>query len=397
MTDAASDALRRELDALPPSVLQRLHAAAFDPARLVILARHLLRGSGVGGASAARAARNRVAGPVRGPNPGEVLSPPEPGSPDHARLTARGLQAVARGELAFCVMAGGMATRMGGVIKALVEVVGGRTFLDLRLEENGAWSRRAGRPMPLWLMTSEATDEGIRQALAVKSASGGSLDHVRTFPQDLSVRLTAEGRVFRGDDGQPSTYGTGHGDLVDALRRSGLLDEFRAQGGRWVWIANVDNLGATVDPCLLGMLLEQGDTRRAELLVEVAPKAPGDRGGIPVFTGGRLQVLEEFRLPEGFDGDTVRVFNTNTFLVSADALALAPLTWTFFEVEKKVDGRVAVQFERLLQELTAHLQTVYVQVPRDGAVSRFLPVKDHDELARRRPALEALLRARADA
>ena len=32
-------------------------------------------------------------------------------------------------------MAGGMATRMGSVVKALVEALPGRTFLDLRLAE----------------------------------------------------------------------------------------------------------------------------------------------------------------------------------------------------------------------------------------------------------------------
>ena len=58
------------------------------------------------------------------------------------------------GELAFsAVMAGGMATRMGGVVKALVPAFDGHTFLELRLNENATWSRRAGRAVPLWLMT----------------------------------------------------------------------------------------------------------------------------------------------------------------------------------------------------------------------------------------------------
>jgi UTP--glucose-1-phosphate uridylyltransferase len=90
----------------------------------------------------------------------------------------------------------------------------------------------------------------------------------------------------------------------------------------------------------------------------------------------------------------VNVFNTNTFLVRAEPLAEAKLTWTFFEVEKKVDGRPAIQFERLVQEITAHLPSTFVEVPRDGAESRFLPVKDFDELAKRRPTIEVVARAR---
>jgi UTP--glucose-1-phosphate uridylyltransferase len=279
-----------------------------------------------------------------------------------------------------------MATRMGGVVKALVEALPGRTFLDLRLAENVAWSARAKRPIPLWLMTSEATDAALADALR----AAGAPKTVATFMQDLGLRLTPEGALFREAGGAPSVYATGHGDLVDAVRRSGLLAAFRAAGGKYVWIANLDNLGGAIDPVLLGHFLETG----CDVMVEVAPKAPGDRGGIPVWANGRLQVLEEFRLPKGFDASTVQVFNTNTFLVRADALAEADISWNWFEVEKKVDGRTAIQFERLLQELTAAMRAAYVAVPREGAASRFLPVKDFDELARRRTDLEAALRVR---
>ena len=305
------------------------------------------------------------------------------------------MSAIRSGQLAFCVMAGGMATRMGGVVKALVDAFDGRTFLDLRLRESRTWSERAGRPVPLWLMTSEATEGPTRAALAHANAP----PHVATFTQDLGLRLTREGGLFRGDDGQPSTYSPGHGDLPDALRRSGLLAEFVAGGGKHVWIANLDNLGATIDPALLGLFIERG----AEVMVEAAPKEAGDKGGIPVWadaegpdgqTTRRLQVLEEFRLPRGFDASSVRVFNTNTFVVGAGALLGARIRWSWFEVEKKVGDRTAVQFERLLQELTAALPAAYVRVPRDGIGARFLPVKDHDELTRRREAIRAVAGAR---
>jgi UTP--glucose-1-phosphate uridylyltransferase len=279
-----------------------------------------------------------------------------------------------------------MATRMGGVVKALVEALPGRTFLDLRLAENATWSARWARPVPLWLMTSEATDGPIRAALKELGAPA----HVATFTQDLNLRLAPDGSVFRDDDGQPSTYAPGHGDLVDALRRSGLLLRFCDAGGKYVWIANLDNLGASIDAAILGHFIE---TKR-EVMVEVCEKAAGDRGGIPVHAMGKLQVLEEFRLPVGFDAARVRVFNTNTFLARAQALLEASVPWSWFEVEKKVDGKTAIQYERLLQELTAALPAAYVKVPREGAASRFLPVKDFEELERRRADIEAVARAR---
>jgi len=105
-------------------------------------------------------------------------------------------------------------------------------------------------------------------------------------------------------------------------------------------------------------------------------------------------IVEEFRLPLDFDPKTVPVFNTNTFLVEAESLENLALDWTYVEVEKKSEGRTAIQFERLLGEITAAIEPVFVRVPREGEGSRFLPVKDVPELEKRRPEIELALTAR---
>jgi UTP--glucose-1-phosphate uridylyltransferase len=392
--DTMSEAeLREEIDRLPAALRAQLDAAGFDEEKLLSVAARLAERSRKGASVAPDV--NRVRGKVDPPRTEDVGEVPAAGTAEYRGIAEAGLAALKRGELAFCVMAGGMATRMGGVVKALVNAFDSRTFLDLRLAENAMWCTRAGNVLPLWLMTSEATDGPIRKALSDRSAPS----HVRVFRQNLSLRLTREGRLFFEADGGPSPYAPGHGDLPDALRRSGLLADFVARGGKYVWIANLDNLGATVDPAILGYFLGCG----RDVMAEVTEKVQGDRGGIPVWadvemdagrTERRLQILEEFRLPIGFDAQAVRVFNCNTFLIQADTLLRAPLRWTFFEVEKKVEGRVAVQFERLIQELTAFVPTAYLRVPREGALSRFLPVKDNEELARRADEIRAVVRTR---
>jgi UTP--glucose-1-phosphate uridylyltransferase len=151
-------------------------------------------------------------------------------------------------------------------------------------------------------------------------------------------------------------------------------------------VANLDNLGAGLDPRVIGFHIAHGKPATCE----VVDKAPGDKGGIPVRFQGIPQVLEEFRLPSGFDPTSVRVFNTNTFHFDARQLLETPFEWTYFVVEKKVDGRPAVQFERLVGELTSKLATQFLRVPRTGKEGRFLPVKDHDELAARRSEIELI-------
>jgi UTP--glucose-1-phosphate uridylyltransferase len=223
----------------------------------------------------------------------------------------------------------------------------------------------------------------------IVEALDGAGDSVRTFRQGTAERLTPDGDIFVGADGRPSEYARGHGDLVDALVDSGQLGRFMGEGGETLMLANLDNLGATLDPLLVGFHRSHAKPLTAEVVDLCA-----DRGGVPVRWNGRAVILEDFRLPPSFDRAAVGVFNTNTFHVDAGALAEHDAEWTWFRVEKEVEGRPAIQYERLLGELTSHLETQYVRVPRDGPESRFLPVKDDDELDARRPEIIAALQAR---
>lgn len=368
MTDIAD-----QLASLPADTQERLKNYGFDPDWFRAQVERM-RGKGP--------ADNIVSGKVAPPEPEDVVDLPPPGSGKRARLEEVGMEAMAAGQCALVVLAGGMATRMGGVVKALVEALPGRTFLDLRLAGHRALEERVGREIPFWLMTSHATDEATREAL------GDRLDghHVATFPQMVSLRLDPDGSLFIDDQGQPSEHAPGHGDLPEALQRSGLLDEFIAGGGRYVTTANLDNIGATLEPALVGMHIESG----AALLCEVADKEGTDKGGIPARLNGRPLILEEFRIPPHFDADQVRMFNTNTFHFRADTLAELDMDWTYFVVEKEVDGRPTIQFERLINEVASFVDAAFVRVPRHGAESRFLPVKDDAALEAKRPDLEAV-------
>src|SRR5580692_9733540 len=99
--------LRADLANLPPTLRTRLAAAGFDPERLVTLARPLWARAR-GEATLDKDARNRVRGVVEGPRADEIPDAPVPGTPEHERLARLGLDAIRGGELALCVMAGGM-------------------------------------------------------------------------------------------------------------------------------------------------------------------------------------------------------------------------------------------------------------------------------------------------
>lgn len=329
---------------------------------------------------------NQLRGKIEPPHAGDVARLPPPGDPAREKLAQRGQQAIREGKVAAVVLAGGMATRFGGVVKAAVEVTRGKTFLDLKLADIRAAATRAGGRIPTYLMTSFATDAEVTRLARAASTEAAP---VETFPQFVSLRLEKNGALFKDSKGNVSPYAPGHGDLSFALRRSGALAKLKAAGVTHIYMSNVDNLAATLEPAIIGAHLGS----QAQITVEVADKAKGDKGGAPARVDGVLQIVEGFRFPSGFDQDSIPVFNTNSFVIDLAAIDRDfDLSW--FAVTKEVEGKKVVQFERLVGELTAFLKTQALGVAREGDDGRFMPVKDPPELAARKPAIEQILTKR---
>jgi UTP--glucose-1-phosphate uridylyltransferase len=326
-------------------------------------------------------ALHRIVDPIA-PAPDSAIVPAHPrGSDEQRALEAQGRAAIERGELAVVILAGGMATRFGGVVKALA-TLGEDTsvrFLDVKLADI---ERHPG--IDVTFMTSFATHDALSKALQRE----GVQHHLA--PQFASLRLNRDGTLFRDDVGRPSPYATGHGDLPDALQCSGAVARWRKKGVQTVLVMNVDNLGASVDPALLALHKTLGGAVTAELV----PKRPGDKGGVAALHQGQVKLCEAFRLPKDFPHDAIPTFNTNTLWIEVEALEKSEDRWTWCVAKKNVEGREAIQLERLIGEMTWWHPSRYIVVPRDGEESRFLPVKDVVDLEHSRAEFEAVLHRR---
>jgi UTP--glucose-1-phosphate uridylyltransferase len=321
---------------------------------------------------------NRISAPPEPPGEEDVDDMAAFGAEERARLGEVGRRALERGEVAAAVLNGGMATRFGGSVKGIVEAVGGLTFLEIKLRQ----AARLG-PVPLLVMNSFATHRATLEFIEQRRIAEG----IRTFLQGASLRLTPDGDLFRDDGGRLSPYAPGHGDFPEHLADCGLLGQLEREGVRVITLSNVDNLGADPNPVIIGYHLEHG----RPITVEVARTIPGDVGGAPAFVDGKLQLVEGFRFPRGFDFAQLPFVNTNTFVFSTEALTRRhPLSW--FYVEKKVDERTAVQMERLVGELSVFVPSAYLAVPRFGADLRYFPVKTRGDLDALRSDAELVAR-----
>lgn len=102
------------------------------------------------------------------------------------------------------------------------------------------------------------------------------------------------------------------------MHNSGLLEKLIAAGKEYVFVSNVDNLGADVDLKILKHLVDS----QAEFLMELTDKTKADvKGGTIVDYQGQVRLLEIAQVPSEHVEDFKSVrkfayFNTNSVYIS---------------------------------------------------------------------------------
>ena len=285
---------------------------------------------------------------------------------------------------------GGLATTMGlRQPKSLVEARDGHTFLDIIAGQTRALRERTGARLPLLLMDSAATDAQTRQALA---------DHpeidAATFMQSMEPKLDAADLAPVSWPADPALEWSppGHGDVYGALRRSGALATLLEQGFQYAMISNSDNLGATVDPRIARLLVDE----RIPFLMEAVIGTVSERKGGHIArrrADGQLVLRETAQTPPGDeesfrDYKRWRYYNTNNLWVDLRVLAdelerrQGVLELPLIVNRKTVDPRdpsspPVVQLESAMGAAIASFPGARVLcVPR----TRFAPVKTTDDL-----------------
>ena len=266
------------------------------------------------------------------------------------------------GKVAYCIMAGGAGTRIGEP-KALLRLPNiGLSLLTIKLFQ-------AIGSGPIWIVVSPS----IKQQVIDHVSSQIGIDHerVKYIEQFESYRLHPNNDIVFVD-GKPELYPCGHGDLFPALTKSKILYDFIASGGEFVSVVNVDNVLAGLDPVLIGWhALSQSN-----VTCEVVRKEPGDSGGLVCDDRGQIQIIETYRMRGVYSYDEFEWLNTNSIIFNAN-LNIEPLGNAWNRVQKNINGRLVIQHERLLQELTEAYDTTFVAVNRED---RFFPIKNIDDL-----------------
>lgn len=301
---------------------------------------------------------------------------------------------------------GGLGTGMGlQGPKSLLPVRDGLNFLDLMVRQILELRKASGTRVRLLLMNSFSTSHGTlshleryrREGLA--DASEVELMQNRIPKIDAETLLPVEWPA----DPELEWCPPGHGDLYPALLGSGWLNRLLAEGVKYAFVSNSDNLGAILDPSILRYFAESG----APFLMEVTRRTAADRKGGHLAvrkSDGRLLLREVAQCPDGDlatfqDIDRHRYFNTNSLWLRLDLLreqlqahgGLLPLP--MIRNTKTVDPRdrnstAVIQLETAMgAAIECFAGAAAIEVPR----SRFAPVKTTADLfALRSDAYEVL-------
>jgi len=279
---------------------------------------------------------------------------------------------------------GGLGTTMGCTgPKSAIEVRNDLTFLDLTVQQIKEVNNKYNTNVPLILMNSFNTHH---ETLKIIQKYDSSVD-VQTFNQSRHPRILKESLMpvpdtLTGDDSD--WYPRGHGDVYYCLLSSGLLKKLLDQGREYVFISNVDNLGATVDFNILNMMHESN----CEFVMEVTDKTRADvKGGTLIEYEGKAKLLEIAQVPsnkvEEFKSiKKFKIFNTNNLWVNLKAIDRVLRENALDDIDIIINGKVDKGKAILQLEIAAGAAIQYFQNARGVNVprSRFLPVKSTSDL-----------------
>jgi len=281
------------------------------------------------------------------------------------------------------ILNGGLGTTMGMTkAKSLIRAKDDKTFLEIILDQAEKFN------VNLCLMNSFSTHQDTISALSmIKPSRFPRLFLQHKFPKILRHELTpADWPGNRRLEWNPP----GHGDVYTALLTSGILQQMLDEGIIYAFIANSDNLVATIDKSLLGFFSEKG----FPFMMEVSERIPVDfKGGhMAKHKNGHLILREAAQCPKREiekcrNISKYRYFNTNNIWI--DLRSLKKLIDKHGTVKlpmilnpKNLDPRdefspPVYQIETAMGSAISIIEgAAAIRVPR----SRFFPVKTCNEL-----------------
>lgn len=205
----------------------------------------------------------------------------------------RGEDALSAGRVAAFVVAGGQGTRLGFEGPKGAYAIGPctqRTLFQVQAEQIRALTRRHGRVIPWYLMTSPANHQQTQDFFEANQYFGLDPDDMKFFTQQMVPSVDLEGKLLLESPSSLVMSPNGHGGSLLALVQSGAVADMKRRGIQTISYFQVDNPLVTIcDPTFLGHHLKAGAPMSSKVLEKAGPE---EKVGVICLQQGRTAVVE---------------------------------------------------------------------------------------------------------
>ncbi len=223
-------------------------------------------------------------------------------NPSYSVAEARecGEQAVRDGKIGMILVAGGQGTRLGfNLPKGMFRIgpVSNRSLFAMHVDSIRGAMRRFATSIPMYVMTSPATDFQTREYFDRHLGMGLKPKDLVIFCQGSMPAVDAlSGKILLESKCRIALSPDGHGGIVSALERHGILKSAADRGIEHFFYAQVDNpMVRACDPILIGYHL----LAASQMTTQVVKKRFGvEKVGNVVSIKGRTHIIEYSDLPE---------------------------------------------------------------------------------------------------
>jgi UDP-N-acetylglucosamine/UDP-N-acetylgalactosamine diphosphorylase len=211
----------------------------------------------------------------------------------------RGETALRAGQVAAVLVAGGQGTRLGSSDPKGMFSIGplsGKSLYQWFSEQLLARQRRYGVRIPYAIMTSDATHGATVAYFQAHQCFGLNPQDVWFFSQANMPAVDAEtGQALLAGPWRLAVSPDGHGGILAAMHRTGVLQQLAERGIETLYYHQVDNPTTPVcDPAFVGWHLVAGADVSTKV---VAKKSAQERMGVAVTVDGRTRIIEYSDLP----------------------------------------------------------------------------------------------------
>lgn len=218
---------------------------------------------------------------------------------EYKLLDSIGKEKIKDGKLAIVTMAGGQGTRL--------DHFGPKGTFELNLKKKISLfeifinmlkkaKQEYGIYINWYIMTSNENNKETIDFFEKNNFFYYPKEKIKFFIQGELPMVSLEGKILLNEEGFVKFASNGHGGVLEAMDKSGILEEMKNNGIEWIYIGGVDNiLAKMVDSVFIGLAESRNCLSAGKSIIKARPD---EKVGVFCTRNGKTSVIEYSEISE---------------------------------------------------------------------------------------------------